>query len=58
MSYWRPAREVIFFKRNVYRRALKELEPLLQGLPRPPLPPAERKDASTKRPGTAPPPAT
>jgi len=29
ISYWRPAREVIFFKRAVYRRALKELAPLL-----------------------------
>lgn len=29
VNYWHPAREVIFFKRSVYRRALKELEPLL-----------------------------
>ena len=29
VNYWRPAREVIYFKRHVYRRALKELEPLL-----------------------------
>ena len=29
VNYWRPAREVIFFKRAVYRRALKELAPLL-----------------------------
>ncbi len=26
---WRPAREVVSFKRGVYRRALKELAPLL-----------------------------
>ena len=30
VSYWRPSREVIFFKRHVYRRALKELAPLLE----------------------------
>ncbi len=29
VNYWHPAREVIFFKREVYRRALKELAPLL-----------------------------
>jgi putative (di)nucleoside polyphosphate hydrolase len=29
VDYWTPAREVIFFKRDVYRRALGELEPLL-----------------------------
>ncbi|MCP5152049.1 MAG: RNA pyrophosphohydrolase [Ectothiorhodospiraceae bacterium] len=28
VDYWDPAREVIFFKRAVYRRALKELAPL------------------------------
>ncbi len=31
VSYWRPLDEVIYFKRAVYRRALKELEPLLAG---------------------------
>ena len=29
VDYWRPSREVIFFKRKVYQRALGELEPLL-----------------------------
>lgn len=29
VNYWHPTREVIFFKRGVYRRALKELAPLL-----------------------------
>ena len=29
VNYWHPAREVIYFKRHVYRRALKELAPLL-----------------------------
>ena len=29
VHYWRPHREVIFFKRNVYRQALEELAPLL-----------------------------
>ena len=29
VDYWRPQREVIFFKRRVYRQALQELAPLL-----------------------------
>ena len=29
VNYWHPTREVVFFKRGVYRRALKELAPLL-----------------------------
>ncbi|GMQ76173.1 MAG: RNA pyrophosphohydrolase [Gammaproteobacteria bacterium] len=29
VNYWHPSREVIFFKREVYRRALKELAPML-----------------------------
>jgi putative (di)nucleoside polyphosphate hydrolase len=29
VDYWRPMREVVFFKRHVYRRALRELAPLL-----------------------------
>ena len=29
VDYWHPVREVIFFKRGVYRRALFELAPLL-----------------------------
>ena len=29
VNYWHPTREVIFFKRTVYRRALQELAPLL-----------------------------
>jgi len=29
VDYWEPARKVIFFKRKVYKLALKELEPLL-----------------------------
>ena len=29
VDYWEPSRKVIFFKRNVYKRALAELEPLL-----------------------------
>jgi putative (di)nucleoside polyphosphate hydrolase len=29
VSYWQPVKEVIYFKRHVYQRALKELEPLL-----------------------------
>ena len=29
VDYWLPSREVIFFKRQVYRKALKELAPLV-----------------------------
>jgi len=29
IDYWEPSKQVIFFKRKVYKRALKELEPLL-----------------------------
>jgi len=36
VNYWHPSREVIFFKREVYRRALKELAPkLYTDTPRP-----------------------
>ena len=31
VDYWMPARRVVFFKRRVYRRALHELAPLLEG---------------------------
>lgn len=41
VDYWRPAREVVFFKRHVYRKALRELEPLLF------------PDAAAKTPGAA-----
>jgi putative (di)nucleoside polyphosphate hydrolase len=30
VNYWHPMREVIYFKRPVYRRALKELAPMLE----------------------------
>ena len=35
VKYWQPVREVIYFKRKVYERALEELGPLLfpEGLP-------------------------
>lgn len=29
VEYWKPSKEVIFFKRQVYEKALTELEPLL-----------------------------
>jgi len=29
VDYWKPSKEVIFFKRNVYKKALTELQPLL-----------------------------
>lgn len=31
VDYWQPAKEVVYFKRHVYRRALKELAPLVPG---------------------------
>jgi putative (di)nucleoside polyphosphate hydrolase len=37
VDYWRPVQEVIYFKRHVYLRALKELSPLaFPGGPPPP----------------------
>lgn len=30
VDYWEPTREVVYFKRNVYKRALKELAPVLK----------------------------
>ena len=39
VHYWRPVKEVIYFKRHVYAQALKELSPLAfpeQGPPPPP----------------------
>lgn len=29
VDYWKPVEDIVFFKRKVYQRALKELEPLL-----------------------------
>lgn len=38
VDYWHPLEEVVSFKRNVYRKALDELAPLLfpDGVPEPP----------------------
>lgn len=38
VDYWKPVREVVFFKRRVYQRALQELAPLAfpEGAPEPP----------------------
>jgi putative (di)nucleoside polyphosphate hydrolase len=46
VRYWTPVREVIYFKRGVYARALQELAPLLF------------PDRGRRRPPTAPQPAT
>jgi putative (di)nucleoside polyphosphate hydrolase len=37
VSYWRPVKEVVYFKRSVYSKALRELAPLLfpEGHPKP-----------------------
>jgi putative (di)nucleoside polyphosphate hydrolase len=32
VSYWYPVKQVIFFKRVVYKRALKELSPFMESL--------------------------
>lgn len=32
VDYWQPLKEVIYFKRRVYRKALKEFEPFLRKL--------------------------
>ena len=31
VDYWQPINEVVFFKRSVYEKALRELEPMLFG---------------------------
>lgn len=38
VDYWKPVNDVVFFKRHVYRRALRELAPLIfpGGAPEPP----------------------
>lgn len=43
VNYWRPAKEVVYFKRHVYFRALEELAPLLF-----PEGPPEYSEATTK----------
>jgi len=49
VEYWHPLREVVFFKRGVYRRALDELAPLLfpEGVPQRGLPPYRQSRHST-----------
>jgi len=53
VDYWRPAREVVFFKRRVYRRALRELAPLAfpDGVPEPPAMPERRRRSGRRRRG-------
>ncbi|HHI77242.1 MAG TPA: RNA pyrophosphohydrolase [Gammaproteobacteria bacterium] len=52
VDYWEPVREVIYFKRRVYERALEELAPLLfpEGPPeRPPHPAPRRRSPYSRR---------
>jgi putative (di)nucleoside polyphosphate hydrolase len=51
VRYWYPLREVVYFKRHVYARALKELAPLLypDGAPVPELPDDLHADATKVR---------
>ena len=44
VEWWQPVREVIYFKRGVYVRALRELAPLLFPSGQPPRPPWWQKD--------------
>lgn len=46
VEYWEPAREVVFFKRFVYRRALAELAPILgvEARPKNERPPSRRRN--------------
>ena len=53
-SFWEPAREVIYFKRTVYQRALRELAPLAFPDGAPPLPPWWEEAARRPRRETAP----
>lgn len=46
VDYWRPVREVVFFKRRVYARALRELATVA---PREPGPPPRPKQRNQKR---------
>lgn len=43
VHYWRPLREVVFFKRGVYRRALHELAPLALPQDKQPARPRQRR---------------
>ncbi len=49
VDYWKPVREVVFFKRRVYHCALEELAPLVfpEGAPEPPSMP--RPDRTRRR---------
>lgn len=49
VDYWQPINEVVSFKRDVYRRALDELAPLLGLKPRQPR--AARPQGPSRRPG-------
>jgi len=53
VDYWRPASEVVFFKRQVYRRALRELAPLAfpDGVPEPPSSPGRDRSHARRGPG-------
>ncbi len=49
VTYWRPLREVVSFKRRVYESALKELAPLLFPEGVPPLQPGSRRTGQKLR---------
>ncbi|ROR35001.1 RNA pyrophosphohydrolase [Inmirania thermothiophila] len=49
VGYWEPVREVIFFKREVYRLALREFAPLLFPEGAVPAEPRRRRGAGARR---------
>ncbi len=49
VKYWQPVREVIYFKRRVYERALEELAPLLFPDGAPARPDADRRQRAQRR---------
>lgn len=49
VEYWHPLREVVFFKRSVYRRALGELAPLVFPDGVPALPPRMERRSPRRR---------
>lgn len=52
VDYWRPVSEVVSFKREVYRKALTELAPVLFHDCEPPAPPAVGGGGSARRAAT------
>lgn len=54
VNYWYPLREIVYFKRKVYQRALHELAPLIFPDYRPPSPTRSSYGKRRRRPRTRP----